>query len=89
MSKIEVLSESFEITWKGGTKSAYLKTDDVEYQWATGPDGTLFIYKKQKHAMFGAIVKDSRIAAYAPGTWYSVVVLQGEEGNETRPLITQ
>lgn len=89
MSKIEVISESFEITWQGGTKSAYLKTDDVEYQWATGPDGTLFIYKKQKHAMFGAIVKDSRIAAYAPGTWRSVVVLQGEEGNETRPLITQ
>lgn len=89
MSKIEVISESFEITWKGGTKSAYLKTDDVEYQWATGPDGTLFIYKKQTHAMFGGIIKDARIAAYAPGTWRSVEVLEGEEGNETRSLITQ
>ena len=89
MSKIEVLSESFEVVWESGRKTAFLKTVDVEYQWATGPDGTLFIYKKQKHAMFGAVLKDARIAAYAPGTWDHVVVLEGEEGNETRPLILQ
>jgi len=80
MSKIDVISESFEITWENGTKSSYLKTDDVEYQWATGPDGTLFIYKKQHHPMFGAVLKDSRIAAYAPGTWNSVKVIEGEGG---------
>lgn len=69
----------FYICLADGSEETYKSTDKIQYQWATGPDGTLFIYRKVINTMFGVTTNDARIAAYSPNSWWSVQVEVEEE----------
>ena len=54
----------------------YKNTETIKYRWLTDPAGVLYVFRKELHGTFTDAVKgDMRVAAWAPGKWFSVEVL--------------
>lgn len=85
MLEKEVISESFVIHMKDGTRNDYISSEKEEFQWALTQSGGVLIYRKQMHQTFGAVIKDGRIHAYAEGTWLEIEVLEEGMKIETPP----
>lgn len=75
----DIESEDFQVLFADNTVEDFIKSEDHEYRWASGPDGTLFIYRVTKHRMFAAKIKDERYRAIAAGGWKEVQVLDRVE----------
>lgn len=77
MSSPEIISESFVVHLADGKEVEYLKQESNEFIWRSDPAGTLYIYNKEYHKTFTtAVIKDQRVASYAPGYWQWVEVLE-------------
>lgn len=70
----ELQTENFNVTLTEGGIHCYEKADGKEYGWMVGGAGELLIFLVEKHATFGAVLRDERFRAYAPGTWQMVQV---------------
>lgn len=68
------------------SKDEYRSTKEKGYQWATGPDGSLFIYEKVMHKTFHVAVKDARIKVYNNHYWSFVEVLDLAPEEEVESL---
>lgn len=84
MSELQI--ENFDVILQDGGYDHFHKADGREYGWMVGGAGELLIFLVEKHATFGAVLRDERFRAYAPGTWQMVQVNPEKEG-KTEPKV--
>lgn len=82
----ELQTENFDVILQDGDFDRFHKADGKEYGWMVGGAGELLIFLVEKHATFGAVLRDERFRAYAPGTWQMVQVNPQKEG-KTEPKV--
>lgn len=82
----ELQTENFDVILQDGGFDHFHKADGKEYGWMVGGAGELLIFLVEKHATFGAVLRDERFRAYAPGTWQMVQVNPEKEG-KTEPKV--
>lgn len=82
----ELQTENFDVILQDGGFDHFHKADGKEYGWMVGGAGELLIFLVEKHATFGAVLRDERFRAYAPGTWQMVEVFPQKEG-KTEPKV--
>ena len=82
----ELPTENFDVILQNGDVDCFQKTSAKEYGWMVGGAGELTIFLVEKHATFGAVLRDERFRAYAPGTWLTVQVNPEKEG-KTEPEV--
>lgn len=88
----ELQTENFDVILQDGGVDYFQKADGKEYGWMVGGAGELLIFLVEKHATFGAVLRDERFRAYAPGTWQMVQVnpetaVRVEKEGKTEPKI--
>lgn len=71
-------SKDFRIILADGTRPEYRANDEIEYMWAPTQSGCMLIYRKTKHAVFGATLKDERILMLNANEWIRVEIIEDE-----------